>query len=74
MTPISAPQRPPVALTVAGSDSGGGAGVQADVKTMEAQGAYATSVLTAVPPQHTRGVGSSHALPAEAVQAPSQND
>ena len=64
-----APDRRPVAMTVAGSDSGGGAGVQADLKTMEAVGAFATSVVTAVTAQHTRGVESSFVLPVEEVAA-----
>jgi hydroxymethylpyrimidine/phosphomethylpyrimidine kinase len=58
-----------VALTVAGSDSGGGAGVQADLKTMEAHGAFATSVVTAVTAQNTVGVRGSHVLPVEEVGA-----
>jgi hydroxymethylpyrimidine kinase/phosphomethylpyrimidine kinase/thiamine-phosphate diphosphorylase len=50
-------------LTVAGSDSGGGAGIQADIKTITLLGSYAASVLTALTAQNTRGVASIHALP-----------
>ncbi len=64
-----APHDPPVALTVAGSDSGGGAGIQADVTTMEARGAYATSVVTAATAQNTTGVASTHVLPTDEVAA-----
>ena len=54
---------PPVALTIAGSDSGGGAGVQADLKTFTAFGVYGASVLTALTAQNTVGVQAVHAVP-----------
>ncbi|WP_369140163.1 bifunctional hydroxymethylpyrimidine kinase/phosphomethylpyrimidine kinase [Modestobacter versicolor] len=56
-----------VALAVAGSDPSGGAGVQADLKTFSALGAYGTAVLTALTAQNTRGVTGVHAVPAEFV-------
>ncbi|WP_329381008.1 bifunctional hydroxymethylpyrimidine kinase/phosphomethylpyrimidine kinase [Streptomyces sp. NBC_01716] len=56
-------------LTVAGSDSGGGAGIQADLKTMLAFGVHGMSVLTAVTAQNSRGVQGAWDLPVEAVRA-----
>ncbi len=56
-------------LTIAGSDSGGGAGIQADLKAMSANGTYAMSVLTSVTAQNTQGVTAIHELPATIVQA-----
>jgi hydroxymethylpyrimidine/phosphomethylpyrimidine kinase len=61
------PVDPPVALTVAGSDSGGGAGIQADLAAMRAHGVFGTSVVTATTAQHTRGVEDVHPLPADHV-------
>jgi hydroxymethylpyrimidine/phosphomethylpyrimidine kinase len=57
------------ALTIAGSDSGGGAGIQADLKTFAAHGVYGTSVITAVTAQNTRGVTMFEAMPAALVRA-----
>ncbi|MFH9404853.1 MULTISPECIES: bifunctional hydroxymethylpyrimidine kinase/phosphomethylpyrimidine kinase [unclassified Streptomyces] len=56
-------------LTVAGSDSGGGAGIQADLKTMLAHGVHGMSVLTAVTAQNSLGVQGAWELPAAAVRA-----
>jgi len=61
--------RSPVALTIAGSDSGGGAGVQADLKTFAALGVHGASAVTALTAQNTRGVAAIHVAPAEIVRA-----
>jgi hydroxymethylpyrimidine/phosphomethylpyrimidine kinase len=53
----------PIALTIAGSDSGGGAGIQADLKTFSALGVYGASVLTALTAQNTKGVTGIHDVP-----------
>nr|WP_233341045.1 bifunctional hydroxymethylpyrimidine kinase/phosphomethylpyrimidine kinase [Haloprofundus sp. MHR1] len=63
------PTKRPYALTVASSDSGGGAGIQADLKTMTRLGAYGGSVVVAVTAQHTRGVDSTYVLPDEEIRA-----
>jgi hydroxymethylpyrimidine/phosphomethylpyrimidine kinase len=59
----------PVALTIAGSDSSGGAGIQADLKTFAALGVYGASVLTALTAQNTNGVTGIHLVPPEFVTA-----
>ncbi|MSQ12959.1 MAG: bifunctional hydroxymethylpyrimidine kinase/phosphomethylpyrimidine kinase [Dehalococcoidia bacterium] len=62
-------QRVPVAMTIAGSDSGAGAGIQADLKTFAALGVYGTSVLTAITAQNTLGVTAVHEVPTEVIAA-----
>lgn len=59
----------PVALTIAGSDLSGGAGIQADLKTFAAFGVYGASVITALTAQNTRAVSGIHAVPADFVTA-----
>jgi hydroxymethylpyrimidine/phosphomethylpyrimidine kinase len=61
--------RTPIAVTIAGSDSGGGAGIQADLKTFSALGVYGASVITALTAQNTLGVTGIHDVPAEFVTA-----
>ena len=60
---------PPIALTIAGSDPSGGAGLQADLKTFTALGVYGASVVTALTAQNTVGVSGVHKVPAEFIRA-----
>jgi len=59
----------PIALTIAGSDSSGGAGIQADLKSFAALGVYGASVITALTAQNTSGVSGIHQVPAEFITA-----
>jgi hydroxymethylpyrimidine/phosphomethylpyrimidine kinase len=59
----------PLALTIAGSDSGGGAGIQADLKTFHAFGVFGTSAITAITAQNTQGVRAVHPVPLDIVRA-----
>ncbi|MFM9103271.1 MAG: bifunctional hydroxymethylpyrimidine kinase/phosphomethylpyrimidine kinase, partial [Cyanobium sp.] len=59
----------PIALTIGGSDSGGGAGIQADLKTFTALGVHGCSAITCVTAQNTLGVSRVDGLPPEAVTA-----
>ena len=58
-----------IALTIAGSDSGGGAGIQADLKTFQAFGVFGMTAITAVTAQNTLGVSAVHVIPADIVRA-----
>ena len=58
----------PSILTIAGSDCSGGAGIQADIKTISALGAYAASAITAITVQNTLGVTGIHPVPPEYVK------
>ena len=60
-------ERHPVILSIAGSDCSGGAGIQADIKTISALGGYAASAITAVTVQNTLGVRAVHVIPPEIV-------
>ncbi|MFZ0609845.1 MAG: bifunctional hydroxymethylpyrimidine kinase/phosphomethylpyrimidine kinase [Xanthobacteraceae bacterium] len=59
----------PVAVTIAGSDSGGGAGIQADLKTFSALGVYGACVIAALTAQNTKGVFAVHQVPADFITA-----
>src|SRR3546814_5363169 len=65
LSPIASP---PIALTVAGSDSGGGAGIQADLKTFAALGVYGASVITAITAQNTPAVTAVHPVPVDIIR------
>ena len=58
-----------IALTIAGSDSGGGAGIQADLKTFHQFGVFGTSVVTAITAQNTRGISRAFPVPADLLEA-----
>ena len=58
-----------IAVTIAGSDSGGGAGIQADLKTFSALGVYGASIVTAITAQNTQGVSAIHDVPAQVIGA-----
>jgi hydroxymethylpyrimidine/phosphomethylpyrimidine kinase len=58
-----------IAVTIAGSDSGGGAGIQADLKTFSALGVFGASVITALTAQNTKGVNGIHDVPADFITA-----
>ena len=59
----------PVVLSIAGSDSSGGAGIQADIKTISALGAYAATAITAVTAQNTMGVTAVQGISPDIVKA-----
>ncbi|MFV0534111.1 MAG: bifunctional hydroxymethylpyrimidine kinase/phosphomethylpyrimidine kinase [Cumulibacter sp.] len=61
--------KPPIALSIAGSDPSGGAGIQADLKTFSALGAYGTCVITVLTAQSTQGVRRVHEIPVDVVRA-----
>src|SRR5258708_30193513 len=66
---LACPKMTPTALTIAGSDASGGAGIQADLKTFAALGVYGASVITALTAQNTKGVTGIHQVPAAFVTA-----
>jgi hydroxymethylpyrimidine/phosphomethylpyrimidine kinase len=66
---MSRRRKTPIAVTVAGSDSSGGAGIQADIKTFSALGVYGASVITALTAQNTKGVSAIHDVPPAFVAA-----
>jgi hydroxymethylpyrimidine/phosphomethylpyrimidine kinase len=69
MSAAATDSRPVSVLTIAGSDSGGGAGIQADLKTFAAHAVHGLSALAALTAQHTRGVSAVHVPPPEFLEA-----
>ncbi|WP_202801956.1 bifunctional hydroxymethylpyrimidine kinase/phosphomethylpyrimidine kinase [Rhodovulum sp. PH10] len=67
--PVGVAEKTAIAVTIAGSDSSGGAGIQADLKTFSALGVYGASVIAALTAQNTRGVTGIHDVPPEFVAA-----
>jgi hydroxymethylpyrimidine/phosphomethylpyrimidine kinase len=69
MPHVMAAIRTPIAVTIAGSDSSGGAGIQADLKTFSALGVYGASIIAALTAQNTRGVAAIHDVPPDFITA-----
>src|SRR5919205_230476 len=66
---MTAPRPVPVVISIAGSDSGGGAGIQADIKAFAAAGVHGMTAITAITAQNTVGVAAVHPIPPEIIVA-----